>query len=255
MTLSRPSSSPIWRMASRKSEAFDVADGAADFRDDDVHVRFGQGADAGFDLVGDVGDHLDGVAEVVAAAFLLEHIPIDAAGGDGGGAGGGLAGEALVVAEVEVGFHAVVGHIDFAMLVGAHGAGIDVEVGSIFSMRMRRPRAMRRRPMEAAVMPLPREETTPPVMKMYLAMMGLPGVGNGGRPGSGSRRLTFSSSLAVYRAGTSFFGGTLNSTGSRRPGRRDTCGDGRRGAACSRCRHTSTAGGRCVPGCRNRGRR
>ena len=38
-------------------------------------------------------------------------------------------GEALVVAEVEVGFGAVVGDEDFAVLEGAHGAGVDVEVG------------------------------------------------------------------------------------------------------------------------------
>ena len=38
-------------------------------------------------------------------------------------------GEALVVAEVEVGFSAVVGDEDFAVLEGRHGSGIDVEVG------------------------------------------------------------------------------------------------------------------------------
>jgi len=39
------------------------------------------------------------------------------------------AGEALVVAEVEVGLGAVVGDEDLAVLVGRHGAGIDVQVG------------------------------------------------------------------------------------------------------------------------------
>ena len=38
-------------------------------------------------------------------------------------------GEALVVAQVEVGLRAVVGDKDFAVLEGRHGAGIDVEVG------------------------------------------------------------------------------------------------------------------------------
>jgi hypothetical protein len=33
------------------------------------------------------------------------------------------------VAEVEVGLRAVVEHIDLAVLIGRHGAGIDVEVG------------------------------------------------------------------------------------------------------------------------------
>ncbi len=38
-------------------------------------------------------------------------------------------GEALVVAEVEVGFSAVVGDKHFAVLIGRHGAGINVQVG------------------------------------------------------------------------------------------------------------------------------
>ena len=39
------------------------------------------------------------------------------------------AGEALVVAEVEVGLGAVVGDEHLAVLVGRHRAGIDVEIG------------------------------------------------------------------------------------------------------------------------------
>ena len=39
------------------------------------------------------------------------------------------AGEALVMAEIEVGLRAVVGHIDLAMLIGRHRPRIDVEIG------------------------------------------------------------------------------------------------------------------------------
>src|SRR5512143_2822719 len=49
--------------------------------------------------------------------------------------------------------------------------------GSSLRMETLRPRALRRRPMEAAVMPLPSEEVTPPVTKTYFAMgTGPPGV-------------------------------------------------------------------------------
>ena len=41
----------------------------------------------------------------------------------------GNAGEALVMAKVEVGLGAVVGHIDFAMLIGRHRPRIDVQIG------------------------------------------------------------------------------------------------------------------------------
>ena len=39
------------------------------------------------------------------------------------------AGEALVMAEVEIGLGAVIGDEHLAMLIGRHRAGIDVEIG------------------------------------------------------------------------------------------------------------------------------
>ena len=110
--------------------AFDVADGAADFDDQDIGVgAHGESADALLDHVGHVGDGLDGAAEVVALALALDHGGGDLAHRDRGCAGQVLVEETLVVAEVEIGLRAVVGDEDFAVLVGGHGAGVDVEVG------------------------------------------------------------------------------------------------------------------------------
>jgi hypothetical protein len=67
------------------------------------------------------------------------------------------------VAEVEVGLGPVVGDEDLAVLIRAHGARIDVEIGvelaqpHLVAARLEEPRC------------LPSEETTPP-MKMYRAM-------------------------------------------------------------------------------------
>ena len=64
----------VAHLADRLEErlALDVADGAADFDDDDVGAGLAaDGADALLDLVGDVGDRLDRAAEVVAAAFAV----------------------------------------------------------------------------------------------------------------------------------------------------------------------------------------
>ena len=74
-------------------------------------------------------DHLDGSAEVIAAPLLGENFLIDAAGGDVVLARAGSAGEALVMAEVEIGLGAVVGDEHFAVLKRRHRAGIDVDVG------------------------------------------------------------------------------------------------------------------------------
>ena len=113
----------------KEGERLDVADGAADFDDGDVCAVGRDLAHGVLDFVGDVGDDLDGFAEVVAAALFEDDLLVDAAGGEVVVAGERRVGEALVVAEVEVGFRAVVGDKDLAVLEGRHGSGIDVEVG------------------------------------------------------------------------------------------------------------------------------
>jgi hypothetical protein len=115
-------------------QALDVADGAADLGDGDVGsglavARRGAGADRHLDLVGDVRDHLHGLAEVVAAALLLDHRLVDLAGRVVGVLVDARVREALVVAEVEVGLGAVVGDVDLAVLERRHRAGVDVDVG------------------------------------------------------------------------------------------------------------------------------
>ena len=111
-----------------EGQRLDVADGAADLDDGDIAV----GSDLAhgvLDLVGDVGNHLDGLAQVVAAALLGDDLLINPPGGEVVVAGQFGVGKAFVVAEIEVGFGAVVGDEDLAVLERRHGAGIDVEVG------------------------------------------------------------------------------------------------------------------------------
>ncbi len=113
-----------------EGQRLDVADGAADLGDHEVDVAgLGDQRDPLLDLVGDVRHHLHGAAEVVAAALAADDGVVDAAGGDVGGAAGVGVGEALVVAEVEVGLGAVLGDEHLAVLVGRHRAGVDVDVG------------------------------------------------------------------------------------------------------------------------------
>ena len=109
-------------------EDLDVADRAADLGDDDVDVVGGQAVDAALDLVGDVRDHLHGLAEVVAAALGGEHRLVDRAGRGVRVPRQVLVDEALVVAEVEVGLAAVVGDEHLAVLERVHRARVDVDV-------------------------------------------------------------------------------------------------------------------------------
>jgi hypothetical protein len=113
----------------QEGQRFDVAHRAADL--DDGHVdrlRVGAAQHELLDLVGDVRDHLHRLAEVVAAALLLEHALVDLAAREVIAALHPRGDESLVVAEVEVGLGAVVGDVDLAVLERAHRARVDVEV-------------------------------------------------------------------------------------------------------------------------------
>ena len=156
----------------QKRQRLDVADGAADLGDDHVRraavvVGLGHRPDPGLDLVGDVRDDLDGVAEVLAAALLGDDRRVDLAGGDVGLAGQVAVEEPLVVTDVEVGLGTVLGDEDLTVLERVHGARIDVEVGVELLHDDAQARARSADlPRLEAVSPLPSEEATPPVTKM-----------------------------------------------------------------------------------------
>jgi hypothetical protein len=108
-------------------QGFDVADCAADFDDADVHVLRDL-LHRCFDFIGDVGNHLHGFAEVIAAAFFGDDLFVEATGGPIIVARKFGVGEAFVMTEVEIGFGAVVGDEDFAVLKGRHGPRVNVQV-------------------------------------------------------------------------------------------------------------------------------
>jgi len=112
----------------KEGQRLDIAYGAADF--DDGHIAIGRDLAHGvFDLVGDVRNDLHGLAEIVAAALLGDDLLVDAAGGEVVVAGEARVGKALIMPEVEVGFGAIIGDEDLAMLERRHGSGINVEIG------------------------------------------------------------------------------------------------------------------------------
>ena len=122
----------VTQLAHRLDERqrLDVADRTADLGDDDV-VLLGlpQELDAALDLVSDVGNDLHGLAQILALALLLDDALVDLARGHVVGLRRRMVGEALVVAQVEVGFGSVLRDVAFAVLVGVERAGVDVDVG------------------------------------------------------------------------------------------------------------------------------
>src|ERR1700691_2317982 len=112
-------------------QAFDVAHRAADLAQHEI-LAVQIALDRLLDRVGHVRDDLHGGAEIFAAPLAPDDGGIDPARGQAVAAARGHTGIALVMAQIEVGFGAVIGDIDLAMLIGAHGAGIDVDIGIEF---------------------------------------------------------------------------------------------------------------------------
>ena len=99
--------------------ALDIAGGAADLGND--HIGLGGGGqivDVALDLVGDVGDDLDGLPQISALTLLVQHVPVHLAGGQVGVLVQVFVDEALVVAQIQIGLGAVIGHEHLAVLQG-----------------------------------------------------------------------------------------------------------------------------------------
>jgi len=108
---------------------FDIPDRSADF--DQGDIRFsgaGQHVYPPLDLVGNMRNDLDCAAEVIPAAFAVDHFLVDLPGRDGAGLFEVEIAEAFIVPQVQVGLRAIIQHKNFTVLVGAQCAGIHIEV-------------------------------------------------------------------------------------------------------------------------------
>ena len=109
--------------------AFDIAHGAADFGDDKIGILLAAHAvDPFLDLIRDMRNDLYGTAQIITAAFLFDDGLIDPAGSHIGMTAQIDIDETFIMTQVEVSFRPIIGDEDFAVLVRAHRAGVDVDV-------------------------------------------------------------------------------------------------------------------------------
>ena len=75
-----------------------------------------------------MGDDLHGGAQILSPAFLVQNVPVYLAGGQVGILVEPFIDEALIVAQIQIRFGPVLRYIHLSVLVGAHGAGIHIDV-------------------------------------------------------------------------------------------------------------------------------
>ncbi len=80
-----------------------------------------------------MGDDLNRAAQIVTAPFLGDDIGIDSTRGHIVRLARRDTREALVMAQIQVRLCPIIGDIAFAMLIGAHRARIDIQIGIQFA--------------------------------------------------------------------------------------------------------------------------
>src|SRR5258708_19122794 len=128
-TVLRPNVFPELAESFHEYLALDISNRAADLSNQHVGIALrGKLVDSSLDLVGDVGDHLDRSAEVIAPALLGYNCAVNAARGYRGVPGEIYVDEPLVMPQVQVGLRAVISNEDLAVLVGVHSSGVHVNI-------------------------------------------------------------------------------------------------------------------------------
>ena len=75
-----------------------------------------------------MGNHLDRLAQIIAAALLVQDIPVDLTRGEVGVFVQIFIDKPLIMSQIQVSLRAVFRHKYFAVLVRTHGSRIDIDV-------------------------------------------------------------------------------------------------------------------------------
>ena len=76
-----------------------------------------------------MGDDLHRGAEIFSLPLLVQNVPIDLSCGQVGVFVQVFVDESFIMPQIQVGFRTVLGHIHLAMLIGAHGARVNIDIG------------------------------------------------------------------------------------------------------------------------------
>ncbi|EFA23571.1 hypothetical protein BIFGAL_02675 [Bifidobacterium gallicum DSM 20093 = LMG 11596] len=107
---------------------FNVTDSTADFRDDHIDIVGSLGTHTRFDFIRDMRNHLHALAQVFTGALFAQHFLINLSRGHIGLLAEEHIKEALIMADVQIGFGTIFSNIDFTMLERVHGAWINVDI-------------------------------------------------------------------------------------------------------------------------------
>ena len=129
-----------------KRERFDVADRTAYFRNNDVAAGLLRRLhNAALNLVGNMRDNLYGRSAIVPSPFMIQNGKVYFSGRVAIEFMQSNIGEPFVMAEIEVGFSAVLRYKNFSMLIGVHRPRIDIQIRIKLLIDNRKPSAFQQK--------------------------------------------------------------------------------------------------------------
>ena len=112
-----------------KRQGLNIAHSAADFGDNHIRTVIScHIIDTLLDFVGDVRNNLHGLAQIIPATLLVQHVPINLAGSYVGTLGQADVNKTLIMPQVQVSFRTIIGNEHLAMLIRAHGTRVNVDI-------------------------------------------------------------------------------------------------------------------------------
>src|SRR5271157_414587 len=126
--------SPHLSYCFKKWHALDIPDCSADLHEADfcyfsvIDGFFSSISNTGLDLVGNMGNDLDGFTEIITTPFHLDNRPVDLSRSDVVSCGKVYVKESFIVTEVEVHLAAIRQDENLPVLGRVHGTCIDIEI-------------------------------------------------------------------------------------------------------------------------------
>ena len=116
--------------------ALNIANRSADFRNHNISSRlFSDRIYKSLDLIGNVRNDLHGIAQILAAALFVQHVPVDLSCRQIGILIQIFIDKSFIVSQIQISFCTVFGYINFAVLIGAHCSRVYIDIWVKFLCR------------------------------------------------------------------------------------------------------------------------
>ena len=127
----------------KKRNPLDISYCPSNFNDNKIRIIVPfYNSDPSFDFISNVGNNLNSSAEIIPPSFFLDNLAVYLPGCDAIQPRQRLRSEPFIISKIQVGLSAVIGYVNFTMLIGAHCAGVYINIWVHFHYTYLKPPAL-----------------------------------------------------------------------------------------------------------------